>query len=123
MAAPDAPAAAKNWAACVACASTSNASRCRAARTASPHLPPTPPRSRSSMPFLEAGGHRLEYQWFEALSPVTDSAGDGRAGSAPTLVLLHEGLGSVAMWRDFPDVLARETGLRVLAYSRWGYGR
>jgi pimeloyl-ACP methyl ester carboxylesterase len=64
------------------------------------------------MSWIEAGGHRLEYQWF----------GSGDA-NAPALVLLHEGLGSVAAWRDFPEVLARETGLRVLAYSRWGYGK
>lgn len=42
--------------------------------------------------------------------------------SGPTLVLLHEGLGSVAMWRDFPARLAARTGHRVFAYSRFGYG-
>ena len=41
---------------------------------------------------------------------------------APTLVLLHEGLGCVALWRDFPDVLAETTGCGVFAYSRFGYG-
>ncbi len=41
---------------------------------------------------------------------------------APTLVLLHEGLGCVAMWRNFPELLAKETGCGVLAYSRFGYG-
>lgn len=41
----------------------------------------------------------------------------------PWLVLLHEGLGSVSLWRDFPEKLARRTGARVLAYSRRGYGR
>lgn len=41
----------------------------------------------------------------------------------PTLVLLHEGLGSVAMWRDFPARLATATGCRTLVYSRYGYGR
>ncbi|WP_298397750.1 alpha/beta hydrolase [uncultured Azonexus sp.] len=40
----------------------------------------------------------------------------------PTLVMLHEGLGCVAMWRDFPDKLAATTGCRVLVYSRPGYG-
>lgn len=40
----------------------------------------------------------------------------------PTLVMLHEGLGCVAMWRDFPDKLAAATGCRVLVYSRPGYG-
>jgi pimeloyl-ACP methyl ester carboxylesterase len=38
-------------------------------------------------------------------------------------VLLHEGLGSVARWRDFPQALAAATGWRTLAYSRRGYGR
>ena len=41
----------------------------------------------------------------------------------PTLVLLHEGLGCVAMWRDFPDKLAAKTGCRVVVYSRPGYGQ
>ena len=49
-----------------------------------------------------------------------------RVGAAdagrPTLVLLHEGLGSVSTWRDFPDRLARATGLAVFLYSRQGYG-
>ena len=44
-------------------------------------------------------------------------------GAAPTLVLLHEGLGCVDLWRDFPARLASETGLGVFAYSRQGYGR
>lgn len=42
---------------------------------------------------------------------------------APTLVLLHEGLGCVGMWKDFPDRLAEATGYGVLAYSRAGYGQ
>jgi pimeloyl-ACP methyl ester carboxylesterase len=42
---------------------------------------------------------------------------------APTLVLLHEGLGCVSMWRDFPGKLARQTGYGVLVYSRPGYGK
>lgn len=41
---------------------------------------------------------------------------------APTLVLLHEGLGCVALWRDFPQKLQQATGLGVFAYSRSGYG-
>jgi pimeloyl-ACP methyl ester carboxylesterase len=43
-------------------------------------------------------------------------------GSAPTIVLLHEGLGSARQWRGLPDELARATGCGVLAYSRRGYG-
>jgi len=42
---------------------------------------------------------------------------------APTLVFLHEGLGCVAMWRDFPAKLAAATGCGALVYSRLGYGR
>lgn len=41
---------------------------------------------------------------------------------APTLVLLHEGLGCVALWRDFPEALVTATGCGVFAYSRFGYG-
>jgi pimeloyl-ACP methyl ester carboxylesterase len=47
--------------------------------------------------------------------------GSDRPG--PTLVFLHEGLGSVALWRDFPGNVADVTGLPALAYSRAGYGR
>ena len=42
---------------------------------------------------------------------------------APALVLLHEGLGSVGLWRDFPKKLSSATGFGVFAYSRQGYGR
>ena len=42
---------------------------------------------------------------------------------APTLVLLHEGLGSVGLWRDFPAALQAALGCGVFAYSRFGYGR
>ena len=63
------------------------------------------------MPFVSAGGHRLEYAWFE---PVDSHAA--------TIVMLHEGLGSVSLWKDFPQRLADATRRRVLAYSRYGYG-
>lgn len=42
--------------------------------------------------------------------------------AAPTIVMLHEGLGCVALWRDVPARLAELTGCGVLAYSRFGYG-
>lgn len=58
------------------------------------------------------GGRRIEAVWH---GPAPDQA--------PTLVLLHEGLGCVAMWRDFPAKLAERTGYGVLAYSRPGYGK
>ena len=47
----------------------------------------------------------------------------GAVPGAPTVVFLHEGLGSVSLWRDFPDRLAAETGLPALIYSRRGYGQ
>lgn len=42
---------------------------------------------------------------------------------APVIILLHEGLGCLALWRAFPEQLAQHTGCRVFAYSRAGYGR
>ncbi len=56
----------------------------------------------------------LEYRW-AGLTAVHTAA-------AP-IVFLHEGLGSVAMWRDFPDRLCAATGRRGLVYSRRGYGQ
>jgi pimeloyl-ACP methyl ester carboxylesterase len=41
----------------------------------------------------------------------------------PTLVFLHEGLGSVSLWRDFPQAVAKATGCPALVYSRQGYGK
>jgi pimeloyl-ACP methyl ester carboxylesterase len=41
---------------------------------------------------------------------------------APTIVMLHEGLGSAALWGDFPDALQAATGMGVFVYSRAGYG-
>jgi len=60
---------------------------------------------------VTAGGKRLEYLWF---GPA--------AGDAPTIVFLHEGLGSAELWRGFPARLAGETGCGALVYSRAGYG-
>jgi pimeloyl-ACP methyl ester carboxylesterase len=56
-------------------------------------------------------GRTLETQWWGP-----------RPEDAPTLVLLHEGLGCVALWRDFPEALVAATGCGVFAYSRFGYG-
>ncbi|OZI77497.1 alpha/beta fold hydrolase [Bordetella genomosp. 12] len=63
---------------------------------------------------VSAHGQRfdLEYAWI-------DAHGQGR----PLLVFLHEGLGSVAMWRDFPARLCAAAGCRGLVYSRRGYGQ
>jgi pimeloyl-ACP methyl ester carboxylesterase len=44
-------------------------------------------------------------------------------GGGPLIVFLHEGLGSLAMWRDFPQQLCAAVGARGLVYSRPGYGR
>ena len=44
------------------------------------------------------------------------------AAEAPVMVFLHEGLGSVAMWKDFPDALCQHLNMRGLVYSRPGYG-
>ncbi|HTV94400.1 MAG TPA: alpha/beta hydrolase [Steroidobacteraceae bacterium] len=61
---------------------------------------------------LSIEGREIEYRF--ALPPRP---------SGRDIVMLHEGLGSVAMWRDFPDRLAAATGARTLLYSRYGYGR
>src|ERR1700761_2407477 len=53
----------------------------------------------------------LEYRM---LGPLPDQA--------PTIVMLHEGLGSAALWGDFPEKLQAATGAGVFAYSRAGYG-
>ena len=70
------------------------------------------------MPFLPADGHRLEYQIHRPGGHT-----DTDAGSRPTLVFLHEGLGSVALWKQFPRQVAEATGCPALAYSRFGYGK
>ena len=61
--------------------------------------------------FVPIAGHRIEYRRIEV----------GPRNRSP-IVLLHEGLGSIAMWRDFPEVLAHAAGRNVLVYSRYGYG-
>ena len=45
-----------------------------------------------------------------------------RRKNSPTLVFLHEGLGSIGLWRRFPEVLAERTGYGALVYSRYGNG-
>jgi pimeloyl-ACP methyl ester carboxylesterase len=46
-----------------------------------------------------------------------------RPDAAPTIVMLHEGLGSVTTWGDFPQKIAEKTGAGVFVYSRAGYGK
>jgi pimeloyl-ACP methyl ester carboxylesterase len=47
----------------------------------------------------------------------------GARGAAPVIVFLHEGLGSLAMWKNFPQKLCAAAGARGLVFSRYGYGR
>jgi pimeloyl-ACP methyl ester carboxylesterase len=62
--------------------------------------------------FVGLGSMRLEYRM---IGP--------RPGAAPTIVMLHEGLGCVGLWGDFPDRLQAATGAGVFVYSRAGYGK
>src|SRR5205807_972796 len=64
------------------------------------------------MPLIRTGAGEIEY------FRIT-----GRTPNSPAFVMLHEGLGSVSMWRDFPAQLAQATGAHVIAYSRHGYGK
>jgi pimeloyl-ACP methyl ester carboxylesterase len=66
---------------------------------------------RGSTARFEVLGSHLEYRW---IGP--------RPNDAPTIVFLHEGLGCLGMWRDFPDRMAAATGCGALVYSRMGYG-
>ncbi len=61
--------------------------------------------------FIEAGGHRLKCTTLGQPDPAR-----------PTLVFLHEGLGSISMWKDYPAQVAEQVGLPVLLYDRWGHG-
>jgi pimeloyl-ACP methyl ester carboxylesterase len=61
--------------------------------------------------FLTVQGQRLEVQRIP-----------GERNNRPTLVFLHEGLGSISLWRDFPSSVAAKTGCPVLVYSRYGHG-
>ncbi|PKO40908.1 MAG: alpha/beta hydrolase [Betaproteobacteria bacterium HGW-Betaproteobacteria-6] len=63
------------------------------------------------MKHINIHGLKLEYRDFA-------STVDGR----PTLLLLHEGLGCIGMWRHFPEKLAAATGCRLIVWSRAGYG-
>ena len=63
------------------------------------------------MPRLTIASHRVEYERIDVGS-----------AARPTLVFLHEGLGSIAMWRDFPACVAHAAQCNALVYSRYGYG-
>ena len=62
--------------------------------------------------FVQADGCSLEYACY---GPEPQSA--------PTIVMLHEGLGCVRLWREFPKFVSESTGFGVFAYSRAGYGQ
>jgi len=66
----------------------------------------------SDQGFLDVAPLRLEYRM---IGPRPDQA--------PTVVMLHEGLGSVGLWGPFPEAIAAATGAGVFAYSRAGYGQ
>ena len=67
--------------------------------------------ARASSGFLRIGASDLEYRM---IGPAPEDA--------PTIVMLHEGLGSAALWGDFPEKLQAATGAGVFVYSRAGYG-
>ncbi|MGQ0509009.1 MAG: alpha/beta fold hydrolase [Betaproteobacteria bacterium] len=60
---------------------------------------------------FQAAGHRLRGHW---RGPPP--------GNQASLVFLHDALGSVRLWRDFPDQLVKATGIGALLYDRWGSG-
>jgi pimeloyl-ACP methyl ester carboxylesterase len=68
----------------------------------------------SDSDFVSVDGRMIEYRRF-----ASNHAVQGR----PVIVALHEGLGSLEMWKDLPERLARAAGTDVVAYSRFGYGR
>ena len=67
--------------------------------------------SQSTVQTYFVDGHSLEAARME-----------GRHSNLPTIVMLHEGLGSVSHWRDFPSQIAEKTGASVFVYSRYGHG-
>lgn len=69
------------------------------------------PEPRAHKDFVTVDGKRLETLRYPP------------SGRETTIVMLHEGLGSVSMWKDFPGRIAEATGSGVLVYSRYGHGR
>lgn len=65
---------------------------------------------------MQIDGRQIECRWWEP------NRGEMNPAHLP-IVLLHEGLGSVSGWRDFPEALATATRRRVFAFSRWGHGQ
>jgi pimeloyl-ACP methyl ester carboxylesterase len=73
------------------------------------------------MPILTVAGHRLEFQWI--IPPHDTLRPDAAKAAMPTLVFLHEGLGSLSMWKEFPARVVAATGCPALVFSRHGYGK
>lgn len=67
---------------------------------------------REQYGFVTAADQRLEFRWVEPI-----------ARDCPVLVFLHEGLGSIAQWKTFPEDVAAATGCGTLIYSRYGFGQ
>jgi len=61
--------------------------------------------------FVSVCGRKIEYRRIAA------------AAAGPTLVFLHEGLGSISQWRDFPACIAAAAGLPAIVYARHGHGQ
>jgi len=74
------------------------------------------PGSTVPVEIAQIAGQRVEHRWIKP-------AASRRAPAHPTLVFLHEGLGSTGQWRTFPDRVAEAAGCAALVYSRQGYGR
>src|SRR4051812_26052668 len=68
------------------------------------------------MPSVAVAGRSLNYEWIGSEQP-------GSSAGKPVLVFLHEGLGSIRQWRDFPARVAEATKCHALAYDRYGYGQ
>lgn len=67
--------------------------------------------------FIDLPDRRLRARRIEPARPPQDGF------DRPALVFLHEGLGCIEMWRDFPQALCDRVGWRGLVYDRTGYGR
>ena len=65
--------------------------------------------------FIKIHGLQIEYRLIEHEDQSAST-------KAPTLVFLHEGLGSMKMWKQFPDDICKDNKLRGLVFSRPGYG-
>jgi len=76
-----------------------------------PVVPKYTMSERNPSAFISVCGRRLEYRRIDA------------AASGPTLVFLHEGLGSISQWRDFPERICKATGLPGVVYARYGHGQ